>query len=188
MSYIWSALIIISILFSLFTGNVIKINDVILTTSFEALKSYAFIASNIILWSGILEVCINSGMLKYISFLLKPIIRPLFLTKNEEILDLISANLTCNIMSLGSASTPFAIKAMNKLQEESLDKNKESKDMATLVIINACGFSLLPTSLIAMRANFNGGKNDVVIFYIILISLVTTIIMLLINKVGKRWV
>lgn len=187
MSYIWSVLIIASILFSLFTGNVIKINNVILTTSFEALKSYAFIASNIILWSGILEVCINSGMMKYITFLIKPIIRPLFITKNEETLDLISANLACNILSLGSAATPFGVKAMTKLQEESLNKEKESKDMATLVIINACGFTLLPTSLMAVRANYNGSNNDVVIFYIILISFVTTVIMLLINKVANRW-
>ena len=42
MSYIWSILIIVSIIFSLLNGNVFEINNVILTTSFEALKTFGF--------------------------------------------------------------------------------------------------------------------------------------------------
>ena len=52
MSYIWSIIIVISIFFSIFTGKIFEINNVILTTSFEALKTYGMVASNIILWSG----------------------------------------------------------------------------------------------------------------------------------------
>ena len=188
MTYIWSSIIILSIIFSIITGNVININNVILTTSFDALKSFAFIASNIILWSGILEVCVDSGMMKYISYLIKPIIRPLFRTKNEEVLDLSSANFACNIFALGSAAAPFAIKAMKILDEENENKHKETKDMATLVIINACGFTLLPTSLMALRANFNAQNNNLVVIYIIVISFFTTLIMIIINKVANRWI
>ena len=188
MTYIWSFIIIVSIVFSLITGNAMNINNVILTTSFDALKSFAFIASNIILWSGILEVCVDSGMMKYISYLIKPIIKPLFKTKNEEILELISANLACNIFALGSAAAPFAIKAMQLLDIENEEKKKDSKDMATLVIINACGFTLIPTSLMSLRANFDASNSNIVVIYIIIISFVTTLIMLVINKVGSRWI
>ena len=187
MSYIWSVLILISIIFSIITGNVISINNVILTTAYEALRTYGLIASNIILWSGILEVCQSSGMIKYLSFLVKPLIRPLFKTKNEEIIELISANITCNIFALGSASAPFGIKAIKLLDEENDGSKKETSDMATLIIINACGFTLIPTSLLAIRSNFNSNYNSVVIFYIILLSFVTTVIMLVINMVGRRW-
>ena len=60
--------------------------------------------------------------------------------------------------------------------------------MATLVIINACGFTLIPTSLMALRANYDSSLNSIVIFYIIVMSLLTTIIMLIINKVAQRWI
>lgn len=188
MTYIWSFIILISIVFSLLTGNVKEINNVILTSSFDALKTYGLIASNMILWSGILEVCIESGMIKYLSFIVKPFVRPLFKTKNEEIIDIISANITCNIFALGSASAPFGIKAMKMLEEENENKKKESNDMATLIIINVCGFTLIPTSLLSLRANYNSKLSSIVVFYIILLSLVTTIIMLVINRIGRRWI
>jgi spore maturation protein A len=187
MTVIWTIIVVSSIIFSIINGNVVEINNVILTASFDALKTYAMIAANMILWSGILEVCIHTGMIKYLSFLVRPLIKPLFKTKNEEIIDLISANITCNIFALGSASAPFGIKAMKMLEEESGMK-KETSDMATLIIINACGFTLIPTSLMALRANFNSNESNIVIFYIIVLSLATTVIMLIINWVGRRWI
>ena len=186
MNYIWSILILLSIVFSVITGNVIEINNIILTTAYEALKTYGLIASNIILWSGILDVCIDSGVMKYLTFFVKPFIRKLFTTKDEETLDCISANIACNIFALGSAATPFAIKAMVKLQDENPNKNKESKDMATLIIINVCGFTILPTSLISLRANFNSNENGIVLFYVLLFSFVTTIIMLVIDRLVRK--
>lgn len=186
MSYIWSILIIISIIFSLISGNVIEINNIILKTSYEALTTYGLIASNIILWSGILEVCISSGVMKYLTFFVKPFIKKLFKTKDETTLDCISANIACNIFALGSAATPFAIKAMTRLQDENPNKDKESIDMATLIIINVCGFTILPTSLISLRTNYDSLDNGVVIFYILIFSFATTVIMLLINKVVRK--
>ena len=185
MSYIWSFIIIISIVFSIFTSNISNINNVILTTSYEALKTFGMVASNIIMWSGILEVCISSGVMKYLTFFLKPFIRKLFKTTDEHTLDCISANIACNIFALGSASTPFAIKAMTRLQEENPNKEKESKDMATLIIINVCGFSILPTTLMSLRANYDSLESGIVWFYILIFSFLTTIIMLIINKVVK---
>ena len=83
MTYIWSVIIILSILFSIMIGNVDVINNVILKTSYETLQSYTFVASNIILWSGILEVAISSGVMKYFTFFIKPIIRKLYKIKQH---------------------------------------------------------------------------------------------------------
>ena len=56
------------------------------------------------------------------------------------------------------------------------DKNKETKDMSTLIIINVCGFTILPTSLMSIRANYNSIENGLVLFYILLFSFVTTVV------------
>ena len=186
MSIIWSLIIIISLLFCIINGSIVEMNNVILTTSYETLKTFGFIASNIILWSGVLEVCVNSGTMKYLTFFVKPFIRKLFNTKDEETLDAISGNIACNIFALGAAATPFAIKAMSKLQEENINKNKESKDMATLIIINACGFTILPTSIISLRANYNSELNGLVLIFVLLFSFITTVSMLFLNKVFRK--
>lgn len=186
MSKIWSLVIVFSICFFIFSGNVVEANNIILTTSFESLKTFGFISSNIILWSGVLEVCVDSGMMKYLTFFVKPFIRKIFITKDEETLDCISANIACNIFALGSAATPFAIKAMQRLQDENVDKDKESKDMGTLVIINVCGFTIIPTSLISLRTNYNSLMNGMVLFYILIFSFSTTLVMLILHKVFKR--
>lgn len=186
MSKIWSILIIVSITFALINGDVVNINNIILKTSFDTLKKFGLIASNIILWSGILEVCIDGDIMKYLTFFIKPIIRKLFITKDEETLDCISANIACNIFALGSAGTPFGLKAMENLQKENLNKLNESKDMATLIIINICGFTIIPTSLIGIRANYDSINNSLVLYYIVIFSFITTLIMLLINKVVQK--
>ena len=186
MNKLWSVLIIVSITFSILTGGVKEINNIILTSSFEALKTYGLIASNIILWSGILDVCIDGGTMKYLTFFVKPVVRKLFRTKNEETLDCISANIACNIFALGSAATPFTIKALENLNIENGMKNEETKDMITLMIINCCGFTLLPLSLMSLRSNFDSTLNHFVLIYVISFSFLTTIIMLVINKVGRR--
>ena len=186
MNKLWSVLIIVSIIYSMVTGGVKEINNIILATSFEALKTYGLIASNIIIWSGILEVCIDGGTMKYLTFLVKPFVKKIFKTNNEETLDCISANIACNIFSLGSAATPFAIKALENLNVENGSKNEETKDMILLMVINCCGFTLLPTSLMGLRSNFDSNLNHVVLMYVILFSFITTVIMIIINKVGIR--
>ena len=186
MSKIWSVIIVLSIIFFVFSGNVLELNNIILSTSFESLKTFSLIASNIILWSGILEVCIDSGTMKYMTFFIKPIVRKIFKTTDKQTLDLISANIACNIFALGSAATPFAIKAIERLQSENPDKEKESKDMGTLVIINICGFTIIPTTLVSLRTNYHSNLNGVVLMYILVFSFSTTLIMLFLHKVFKK--
>lgn len=186
MNKIWTIIVVLSISFSVFYGNVTEINHVILTVANEALIQFGFIAGNIILWNGILNVAINTGFIKFVSCVIKPIIKPFFRTRNDLILDCIAANLACNFFALSSASTPFAIKAMELMKEDN-NSDKESKDMATLIIINVCGFTFIPSSLLTVRESFNASNNSIVVFYIILFSFSVTAIMLLINYVVGKW-
>ena len=185
MGTIWGVIVLISIVFGLVMGNVEIINNVILTTSYEALLNFGMIAANIILWSGILSVAMKGTLMKKVCKIIRPMIKPLFKTKNEDALDMIAANLTCNLLALGSAATPFGIKAMQELAKT---ETKESLfDMESLVLINVCGFTLIPSNLLALRANYGGDFNDVVIFYCVVLSFVTTVVILSIHRVVMKW-
>ncbi len=185
MGIIWGLIVVVSIFFGLLMGNVEVINNVILTTSYDALLSFGMIAANIILWSGILKVAIKGNLMKKVSQVVRPLIKPLFKTNDEDALNMIAANLTCNLLALGSASTPFGIKAMQELAKK--DSKEALWDMETLVLINVCGFTLMPSSLLALRVNYGATNNGIVIFYCIIISLITTIVILTINFMVRRW-
>ena len=77
-SYIWFFLIVIGIAFSFFTGRLDVINDSILTNGGEALDLMLSILPIIVLWTGIMKIAEESGLLQKFAKLVEPILSRLF--------------------------------------------------------------------------------------------------------------
>ena len=77
-SYIWFFLIIIGIVYSFLTGNVANINESILTNGAEALELMLSIFPVIVLWSGIMKIAEDAGLLVKFARFLEPILSKLF--------------------------------------------------------------------------------------------------------------
>ncbi len=120
-----------------------------------------------IIWCGFSELLQKSGLNKKIAKLLRPITRFLFGKTSEETSDLISLNLSCNLLGLGGIATPVAIDAMKNLENE---KNNDAKTM--LFVISATSIQILPTSVMQLLAE-NGCLNS---YYVIVPTLISTII------------
>ena len=73
-----------------------------------------------------------------ISNILYPILGKIFkdIPKNHESLGYISSNIAANILGLGSAATPFGLKAMKSLQELNDNKDTASHSMITFLLLN----------------------------------------------------
>ena len=69
------------------------------------------------LWSGILQVAENSGLIKKISTLLKPIINRLFKNIDEKTHEQIAVNLSANLLGMGGIATPSGIKATTMMTD-----------------------------------------------------------------------
>ena len=76
-------------------------------------------------------------------------------------------NLSCNLLGIGGASTPYALKAIDELEKE---KNGYAQKL--LFVINATSIQILPTTVIALRAGA-GSASPADIF---LPSLICTVI------------
>ena len=63
-SYIWFFLILIGIIFSFFTGRLDIINDSILTNGQKGLDLMLSILPIIVLWTGIMKIAEDSGLLQ----------------------------------------------------------------------------------------------------------------------------
>lgn len=137
-----------------------------LTLSIELCGVYA-------VWLGILELVDKSGLGNKLAKLLRPLIRKLFKTKNEEIEKTIALNLSANMLGLGNASTPLGIKAM-----QMLDTKDEiaSASMIMLIVINATSIQLLPTTIIGLRESAGSLNSADIILPTLLSTFVTTFV------------
>jgi spore maturation protein A len=116
-------------------------------------------------WMGISAVAEDAGINRAAAKLIMPLTKKLFKTENQQAAENISLNLTCNLLGLGGAATPFGVKAINALEK---DGNAYAQKL--LFIINATSIQLIPTTVISLRAA-EGSANAA---DIILPSLITT--------------
>lgn len=158
--YIWAFLIGIGILYSLLSGNITVINESILTNVNEALDLILSLLPIIVLWTGILKIAEDSGMLDKFASLLRPILCKLFpsIPKDNKALGYISSNIAANMLGLGSAATPAGLKAMVELQKINDKKDTASEGMITFLVLNTAGVTIIPTTILALRVAYNSSN------------------------------
>ena len=155
-NYIWYFLILIGITYSFFTGNSELINNKIIEASSEGIKLVLDMLPILVLWMGIMNICEKSGLLTKFARLLKPVLKKLFPTvQNDDALGYIASNIAANAIGLGSAATPFGLKAMQELQKENEKKDTATDAMITFLVLNTSGVTIIPTTVIALRQAAN---------------------------------
>lgn len=174
---IWFSLIGVSIIYSLLTGNISLINDEIILSGKKAFDLIITMLEVTVLWTGILRIAENSGLLSKFSRLLSPFLSKLFpsVPKGHPSLDYISSNVAANMMGLGSAATPFGLKAMKELQNINQDKTKASDAMITFLVLNTSGVTIIPTTVIALRLTANSNNPSEIIITCILATIISSI-------------
>ena len=150
-NYIWCAMIIISIIVSVFNGTVSETID----AAFEGAKSAVFtilsFAGVMCFWTGIMKIAEKSGLSQKIEKLLRPIINFLFPNSGDEAKNYIAMNMSANLLGMGNAATPMGIKAMSCLDRENANPLYASDNMCMLVVLNTTSIQLIPTTIIALR-------------------------------------
>lgn len=167
--------------------------DVVITELLTAPKKAFFLFVEIyvllIFWGGILEICKDSGLLKLISSWIIFIIHPLFkkIDKDDVALQYISMNLLANFLSMGSAATPFGLEAMKRLDEINNHSDVASNEMITFLLVNTSGLCLIPTTLIAIRNEYQSTNPVIIVPYILVISIIITTLVIIMDKVVRKY-
>ena len=155
------------------TGLVSASNNAV-KLSFELLAIYA-------IWIGLFSILEQSGLSKKLSKLLSPIITKLFGKNNlsEESRELVSMNISANLLGMGGAATPLGIKAIESMQKNNPHKNTVTFPMIMLVAISCSSIQILPTSIIGMLASAGSKNPSGIILPSILCSVISTTIAIL---------
>ena len=155
-NYLWSGLVIISILCSVFLGNTQNLSNALIESGAESIELIITMAGVMCLWSGIMKIAVESGFTNLIAKLFSPLLRPLFpkLDKNSDAFQSITMNISANHLGLGNAATPFGLKAMEQLHTLNDNKNTASNEMVIFVVMNTASLQLLPTTLATLRRTY----------------------------------
>ena len=71
------------------------------------------------LWLGVINVLKQSGAVGALSKKMQPLIKKLFKTQNDETTQNISINVSANLLGVGNAATPPALKAVKQTDDGS---------------------------------------------------------------------
>lgn len=156
LNYIWTGMVLISLIVSFFTGKFETCALSALEGAGEGVKLAISLCGVMCFWSGIMEIASKSGILKLLAKLLKPLTKFLFpeIKQESDAMQAIVTNMTANILGMSNAATPLGLKAMEELQKLNKNKLRASKSMCMFVLINTASIQLLPTTLIALRTSF----------------------------------
>ena len=185
---IWAILIFVAIVYSFFTGNIETINNGILTHATSGMNLILEMMPLIVLWTGIMKIAENSGILEVFSKMLNPILRKLFpsLNKEHKALGYIASNIAANMLGLGSAATPFGLKAMEELQKDNPKKDTATEAMITFLVLNTGGVTLIPTTVIALRTMYGSANPTEIIITSILATTVSSASGLILDYMIRR--
>lgn len=153
-NYIFGAIILLSVIFGIVSGNGEQLADGIMNGAEESVSLLVTMSGMMILWSGIMEIASRGGFTKAFGRLLSPVLKRLFKNTNEKALGYISMNVSANMLGMGNAATPFGISAIRELHKLNGKSDTASDDMVTFVLINTASIQLMPTMVGVLRESY----------------------------------
>ncbi|MBO6180320.1 hypothetical protein J6O86_01370 [bacterium] len=160
MNYIFFFLIVISIVIGAINGKLQDVVNAVMSGAELSVKVAFSLIGIMAFWLGIMKIAQKSGIIDFLSKILKPITKVLFneIPPQSPAVGDIAMNFTANAFGLSNAATPFGIKAMEELQKENKDKTSASNSMCLFLGMNTAGFQLIPTTVLAVLVGI-GYKN-----------------------------
>ena len=106
------------------------------------------------LFMGFMSIAEKAGGINLLSRIIGPFFTKVFpdVPKGHPAFGHMMLNFSANLLGLDNAATPFGIKTMQSLQEINPDKTTASNAQIMFLCLHASGLSLIPVSVIAVRA------------------------------------
>ena len=142
-----------SLLYGLLASDPAALLPAAASSAAKAVTQTLSLCGTFALWSGLLNIAAEGGMLSGLARLMLPVIKRLFpgaVTPSAR--EAIAANLTANLLGMGNAATPAGRRAIAELAACSPAKGKVTADMIMLLVLNNSALTLLPTTVLTLRA------------------------------------
>ncbi|MCI5057549.1 MAG: hypothetical protein MRY83_15655 [Flavobacteriales bacterium] len=178
LNYLWVGFFVISFVVGLIKLSFFQDYQVfpaMVDSTFTMAKVSVEIAIGLIgvmaFWLGIMRVGEKGGAINALSKVVGPFFQELFpsLPKNHKAFGSILMNFSANMLGLDNAATPLGLKAMKELQTENTSSDTASNAQVMFLVLNTSGLTLIPVSVMAIRAT-KGAASPSDVFLPILIA------------------
>lgn len=164
LNYIWFLFFMIAFAIALvkfiITGDVLifkTITEGIFKSAGDSVDLSFKLIGIMTLFLGFMEIGENAGAIRLLSRIVAPFFSRLFpeVPHRHPAFGHMMMNFSANLLGLDNAATPFGLKAMDSLQSLNPDKERASNAQIMFLVLHASGLTLIPISIIAMRASVN---------------------------------
>lgn len=186
MNYLWGGMIVIGVIFGALHGGFGQITEAAVDSAKEAVNLAIAMAGVVAMWTGLMEIAQETGLLAACTKGLRPLLKFLFpgLPQESRANELIATNFIANIFGLGWAATPAGLEAMQELQLLSGEKKGvASREMCTFLVLNISSLQLIPVNMIAYRSQYGSVNPAAIVGPGIVATLVSTLTAVILCKV-----
>ena len=187
MAWIWTFLLLASIIGGILTGQTGALSPALLDGAASGITVAISLAGPLCLWSGanrLLEAC---GALEGLARGLAPILQRLFPTawKIPSARQALCGNFSANLLGLGNAATPLGIQAVRAMHT---GDGRASDELCRLVVLNTASIQLIPATVAALRAGLGSAAPFDILPAVWITSLCSVAAGILAAGILARWV
>ena len=140
------------------------------------------------LFMGLVSIAEAAGGMRFLARITGPFFSKLFpdVPPGHPAMGHMVMNFSANLLGLDNAATPFALKAMESLQEINPDKTRASNPQIMFLCLHQSGLQLIPVSVIALLAA-NKAKDPTDVFIpIVIATFLTTLASMSVVAIRQR--
>jgi spore maturation protein SpmA len=175
-----------------FTWKDVQVFSTLVESTFKAAETSIdlciYLIGAMTLWLGIMKVGEDGGAINALARLIGPFFKRLFpeIPENHPAHGSILMNFSANMLGLDNAATPLGLKAMKELQELNPDKERASNSQIMFLVLNTAGLTIIPVSIMAIRAGAKSANPAEVFLPILLATFFGTLAALISVSIFQR--
>lgn len=187
MNYIWGFMLLMGIVFAVFSGKASDFTDGLMNSSTEAVTFIIALAGVMAVWSGLMKIAEVSGLIEKISTAAGPLMKFLFPDeKNSNTIAMMIMSFIANVFGAGNSATVFSLRAMERLDEENGHSLYASDAMCMFVALTMSMIQLVPITVIKIRSDLGSTAPEDIIVPSILSGTISMVVSVMVCKFFER--
>jgi spore maturation protein A len=187
MNYIWAGMLVLGVAFAVINGRLNEFSEGLMKSCTDGVYFIIGLAGIMAVWSGIMNIAKETGLIDLVANKTKPVIRFLFPSGlKKDTVAMILMSFTANIFGAGNSATVFSIKAMVMLDEENNHRESASNAMCMFIAANMSMIQLVPITVIKIRSEAGSVNSGSIIVPSILAGFLSMAASIIVCKLYER--
>jgi spore maturation protein A len=164
------------------------VNDGIVKTAETAVTLALGLIGIMAFWLGLMKIAEAAGLVTLLAKLAKPIMVWLFpdVPAEHPAMGAMLSNMAANFLGLSNAATPLGLKAMEELNKLNPVTGTATNAMCMFLTINTSAITLIPATVIAVRASLGSHEPTDIILPTFLATLLALTCGVIFNRFIQR--